>query len=363
MLPGISGLPVYHGPDTARPAAVAQPPDGSIVSSVGAVSNLEPDPQEAVCGGAAAVAVEPVHELLAGREVVLVTRGTGGGGMTVTRTLPHRDRRMVGAWCFVDQYGPQDIAGLPGMRVPPHPHTGLQTVSWLVEGEVLHRDSLGSRQLIRPGQLNLMTAGRGISHSEESPRDRPSVLHGVQLWVALPDGHRMVEPGFEHLPVPATPTDTGVAVRVLVGELDGVGSAATVYSPLLGAEVGIDGGARTRLPLRPDFEYAALTLSGIVHVDGVDLAPGTLLYLGRDRRGGTLRSDRPGRVLLLGGEPFDEQIVMWWNFVGRSHDEIVQARQDWMAGDRFGTVRGYDGDPLPAPPMPTATLKPRGRHR
>jgi len=332
------------------------------------VSNLEPDPQEGVWGGRASVAAEPVRELLPGREVVLGTRavgtsGPGPGGMVVTRTLPHRDRRMVGAWCFVDQYGPQNIADLPGMRVPPHPHAGLHTVSWLVEGEVLHRDSLGSRQLIRPGQLGLMTAGRGIAHSEESPQDRSPLLHGVQLWVAMPDRHRHVEPDFAHHPVPPVPTDLGVMVRVLIGELDGLTSPATVYSPLVGAEATLEAGVETRLPLRPEFEYAAVTLSGSVQVDGVTVVPGTLLYLGRDRVDVTVRSERPGRVLLLGGEPFDEQIVMWWNFVGRSHDEIVQARQDWAAGQRFGVVQGYDGDPLPAPPMPTARLKPRGRHR
>jgi quercetin 2,3-dioxygenase len=322
------------------------------------VSNLELNPQESVCGGRAAIATEPVRELLPGREVTLGPRGT-----VVSRTLPHRDRRMVGAWCFVDHYGPEDIAARPGMRVPPHPHTCLQTVTWLVEGEVLHRDSLGSEVVIRPGQLNLMTAGRAIAHAELSPPDHHPVLHGVQLWVALPERDRLAEPHFEHhqqLPVLA---DTGVAVTLLMGELAGVTSPATVYSPLLGAEISLNGGAEARLPLRSEFEYAALTLSGTVDIDGFRLARGGLLYLGTDRSDLALRAERPGRVLLLGGEPFEEQIVMWWNFVGRSHDEIVQAREDWMSGRTFGTVRGYDGDPLPAPPMPTTPLKPRGRIR
>ena len=131
------------------------------------MSNLERSPQETACGGRAAVAVEPVRDVLDGSPVAL----GGPRGMTVTRTLPNRSRRMVGAWCFIDYYGPDDISDSPGMQVPPHPHTGLQTVSWLVEGEVLHRDSVGSVQLVRPGQLNLMTAGHGISHSEQSPRD------------------------------------------------------------------------------------------------------------------------------------------------------------------------------------------------
>jgi redox-sensitive bicupin YhaK (pirin superfamily) len=271
---------------------------------------------------------------------------------------------MIGAWCFVDHYGPDNIADRPGMRVPPHPHTGLQTVSWLVEGEVLHRDSLGNEQLIRPGQLNLMTAGHGIAHAEESPDDRPPMLHGVQLWVALPDTALRVAPGFEHHPALPTLTDSGARVAVLVGELAGATSAATAYTPLLGAEVWLDAGADVRLPLRPEFEHAVLGLSGSVRVDGVPLTPGPLLYLGCGRSDLAVQGDdQPSRVLLLGGEPFDEQIVMWWNFVGRSHDEIVQARADWMAGRRFGPVLGYRGDPLPAPAMPTTQLKPRGRLR
>jgi redox-sensitive bicupin YhaK (pirin superfamily) len=227
---------------------------------------------------------------------------------------------------------------------------------------VLHRDSLGNRQLIRPGQLNLMTSGRGISHAEESPRDRSPVLHGVQLWVALPDRHRHVEPHFEHHPVLPVVTDAGVTVTVLLGELSGAASPAQVYSPIVGAQATLGGGAETRLPLRPDFEYAALTLSGVVEVDGVPLAQGPLLYLGSGRSDLALRAGQPGRLLLLGGEPFDERIVMWWNFVGRSHDEISQSRDDWMTGSRFGTVHGYDGDPLPAAPMPSTRLRPRGRH-
>jgi len=320
------------------------------------VSNLEHEPGE-VLGGGTAVAVEPVRELLTGREVTLGPRGS-----MVTRTLPHRDRRMVGAWCFVDHYGPERVAGGGGMQVPPHPHTCLQTVTWLVAGDILHRDSLGSRQLIHPGQLNVMTAGRGISHSEESPPDHGPVLHGVQLWVALPDAHRQVEPAFEHHPDLPVLDDGALSVAVLVGEVGGVRSAATAYTPLVGAEARLAGPVDTRLPLRPDFEYAALTLDGEVEVDGVPLARGPLLYLGCGRSDLALRGDRPATMLLLGGEPFEEQIVMWWNFVGRSHEEIVAFRSEWESGG-FGTVREYAGDRLPAPPMPTTTLKPRGRIR
>jgi redox-sensitive bicupin YhaK (pirin superfamily) len=297
-------------------------------------------------------------ELLVGRDVVL----GGTRGMAVTRTLPHRDRRMIGAWCFVDRYGPQDITDQPGMRVPPHPHTGLQTVSWLLAGDVLHRDSLGSEQLIRPGQLNLMTAGRGIAHSEESPPDHGPVLDGVQLWVALPGEHGDVEPDFGHhadLPVLAYP---GGSVTVIMGELAGAVSGARTFTPIVGAEVHLAG--ELDLPLRPDFEYAVLVLSGAASVDAVDLGAGPLLYLGTGRSTLRLAASGPARALLLGGEPFEERIVMWWNFVGRDHDDIVRARADWAGGDaRFGAVHGYDGDPLPAPVLPGTTLKPRGRTR
>ena len=320
------------------------------------MSNLERDPREEVCGGLVGVATAPVRELLPGADVVLAPRG-----MRVTRTLPNRGRRMVGAWCFADAYGPEAVDGGPGMRVPPHPHTGLQTVSWLVEGEVLHRDSLGSRQVVRPGQLGLMTAGRAIAHSEESAPDHSPVLHGVQLWVALPDRDRHVDPRFEHhadLPVLADP---GVAVTVIMGELGGAVSPATVHTPLVGADAAMDAGADTRLPLRTEFEYAALVLAGTAEVDGVSLSPGPLLYLGTGRSDLVLRAGRRARVLLLGGEPFEERIVMWWNFVGRSHDEIVRAREDWASGRGFGPVPGDPGPPLPAPPMPATRLKPRGR--
>ncbi|HVH21782.1 MAG TPA: pirin family protein [Pseudonocardia sp.] len=284
--------------------------------------------------------------------------------MTVTRTLPNRDRRMVGAWCFIDHYGPQDITGTPGMQVPPHPHTGLQTVSWLVEGQVLHHDSVGSEQLVTPGQLNLMTAGHGIAHSEQSPVERTPILHGVQLWTALPDADRAVAPHFEHHPDLPELAAGGCTVTVIMGELGGCTSPAEVYSPLVGAEAVLAPGADTGLPLRPDWEYAVLTLAGEAEVDGLALAPGPLLYLGLGRAELALRAASPARLLLVGGEPFAEHLVMWWNFVGRDHDDIVTAREQWMAGDaRFGPVRGYSGSPLAAPPMPSTRLRPRGRQR
>jgi quercetin 2,3-dioxygenase len=317
-------------------------------------------PEETLCGGRETVAVEPVRQLHPGINVAL----GGPRAMRVTRTLPNRERRMVGAWCFLDYYGPDDITGTPGMRVPPHPHTGLQTVSWLVTGEVLHRDSLSSLQLVRPGQLNLMTAGHGIAHSEESPADHSPLLHGVQLWTALPGPDRNVNPHFDHHSDLPTLSDAGVEVKVIMGELGGATSPARAYSPLVGAEAELRPGADTLLPLQSDWEYATLAMSGTVSVDGVLLSPGPLLYLGSGRADLRLQAQEPCRLLLIGGEPFEERIVMWWNFVGRDHDEIVAAREAWMDGhDRFGTVRGYSGEPLPAPAMPTTRLKPRGRPR
>jgi redox-sensitive bicupin YhaK (pirin superfamily) len=250
------------------------------------------------------------------------------------------------------------------MQVAPHPHTGLQTVSWLVAGEVLHRDSVGSLQLVRPGQLNLMTAGHGISHSEQSPPGHSPVLHGVQLWTALPSRDRDVRPHFEHHPDLRVLADTGVTVKVIMGELAGTTSPADVYSPLVGAEAVLETGADCRLPLRPSWEYAALTLAGSVDVDRVALAPGPLLYLGTGRSDLLLRAESGGRLLLIGGEPFEEHIVMWWNFVGRDHDEIVAFRAAWEnESDQFGRVEGYEGTPqrLPAPPLPKVRIKPRSR--
>ncbi|MEW1842230.1 pirin family protein [Nonomuraea angiospora] len=304
------------------------------------MSNLELDPQEIRCGTEA----DADGEALMGREVPL----GGPRAMTVSRTLPGVHRRMIGAWCFVDAYGPQRAT----MRVPPHPHTGLQTVSWLVEGEVLHRDSLGRLQEIRPGQLNLMTAGRGISHSEESPE---TVLHGVQLWVALPGEHRHTGPAFEHHPALPVLTGPGFEAIVAMGTLGGVESPATAFSPLVGAEIAVDG--TCEVPLSPGFEHGVLLLDGAV----ARLGAGSLVYLPPGRS--ALRLSGRGRVLLIGGEPFGEEIVMWWNFVGRSHDEIAAFRKDWMEGEGFGAVEGFDGAPLPAPVLPTTRLKPRGRVR
>ncbi|RMI46213.1 pirin family protein [Streptomyces triticirhizae] len=322
------------------------------------MSNLDQRPAPTLCG--AARHTGPVRELQEGRRVPL------GESTVVRRLLPTLGRRMIGAWCFVDHYGPDDITDTPGMRVPPHPHIGLQTVSWLHAGEVVHRDSVGSLATIRPRELGLMTSGRAIAHSEESPRphrDAP-ILHGAQLWVALPDQHRHVAPAFEyHAELPRVTGGGGLDATVILGTLDGATSPGTVYSPLVGADLTLAAGTDARLPLEEDFEYAVLTIDGESEVDGVRLAPGSLLYLGEGRAELPLRADDHASVLLLGGLPFEEQLVMWWNFIGRTHEEVTQARQDWATGVRFGTVDGYDGPPLEAPPLPPTPLKPRGRTR
>jgi redox-sensitive bicupin YhaK (pirin superfamily) len=322
------------------------------------MSDLDVTPAATVSGGREDVSAAPVRELLTARTVSL------GASTEVRRLLPNLGRRMVGAWCFVDHYGPEDISRQSGMQVPPHPHMGLQTVSWLHEGEVLHRDSLGSKQTVRPRELGLMTSGRAIAHSEESPRDHAPYLHGAQLWVALPDAHRHRAPSFEHhSELPEVTGGNGLSATVVLGELDGAASPGTTFSPLVGADITLAAGTSARLPLQLDFEYAVLTMSGEADVDGVRLPPETMLYLGCGRRTLPLSADVDSSLMLLGGEPFGERIVMWWNFIGRSHEDIAKAREDWETGARFGEVHGYDGAPLTPPDLPPLPLKPRGRVR
>jgi redox-sensitive bicupin YhaK (pirin superfamily) len=248
------------------------------------------------------------------------------------------------------------------MQVPPHPHLGLQTVSWLLDGEVHHRDSLGNDVVVRPGELGLMTSGYGIAHAEHSPVPHPALLHGVQLWVALPSPVRNGAAGWEHHRSLPVIEDGGLRATVIMGALAGAVSPGTARSPLVGADLALAGGAAGRLPLEAEFEHAALAMSGSVEIDGEALEPGAMLYLGCGRRDLTVSSPGGARVLLLGGAPFEEQVVMWWNFVGRTHEEIETARTEWESGLRFGTVTGA-GRPLSAPPLPPGPLKPGGRTR
>lgn len=330
------------------------------------MTNLETRPAEQVCAaGAAGTDVE----LIPPRDVPL----GGPRAMTVRRTLPSKQRSMIGPFCFADHYGPDDVAASGGMDVPPHPHTGLQTVTWLFQGRVLHQDALGSVQEVRPGELSLMTAGHGISHSEEGTPRRfadQRLLHGVQLWTALPEDRRHGPQDFEHVPdVPVAQVD-GARVQVFLGALAGVTSPARAYSPLVAAQVDVPAGAVVRLPVDPAFEHGVLVDAGDLTVAGTTVAPAWLGYLPPGRDSMELRAgDASVRAVLIGGAPFAEQILMWWNFVTRTHEEVVAARDLWqraIEGDpegvaRFGRVTGYPGPPLPAPVLPGVRLLPRER--
>ena len=318
------------------------------------MSTLERDPRELDLR--CADQPGPVLRLVPERLVPL----GGPRGMEVTRTIPERSLPTIGAWCFLDQAGPAPYVS----HLLPHPHIGLQTVSWLVEGTILHRDTVGSVAEIRPGQLNLMTSGRGIAHSEFTVGDQPESLHLLQLWIALPEEARWQAPHFEqHSELPVVAGDCWSAT-VLIGEFGGATSPAAAYSPLVGAEVRIEPFGRAELALRPDFEHGVLAAVGGVTVAGTALGTGPLLYLGTDRDALTLQAGAEGAVvLLLGGRPLGEDLVMWWNFVGRTHEEIAEARDDWEAGaERFGPpIAAHNGARIPAPPLPTVRLTPRRR--
>ncbi|MEU3527384.1 pirin family protein [Streptomyces sp. NPDC038707] len=319
------------------------------------MSNTEAAPAPHVGDGPAGAPAPAGIEILTPRDVPL----GGPRAMRVRRTLPQRSRTLIGAWCFADHYGPDDVAASGGMDVAPHPHIGLQTVSWLFSGEIEHRDSHGVHAYVRPGELNLMTSGHGICHSEVST-PATTVLHGVQLWVALPEEHRDTGRDFQHYAPASVPLDGG-EVRVFLGTLAGDTSPVRTFTPLLGAELHLDPGATVTLAVDPGFEHGVLVDTGDVLLDGAALEPAELGYAAPGRTTLTLtnRAAAPARLILLGGPPFQEEIIMWWNFIGRTHEEIAQARADWTSGDRFGAVEGYDGAPLPAPELPTVSLKPR----
>jgi redox-sensitive bicupin YhaK (pirin superfamily) len=320
------------------------------------MSNLERDPGEITL----ATGDTDCVQILSPREVPL----GGPRAMTVRRTLPQRGRSLVGAWCFLDHYGPDDVAGTGGMRVAPHPHTGLQTVSWLFTGEIEHRDSAGHHAMVRPGELNLMTAGRGISHSEVSTA-ATTTLHGAQLWVALPDAHRHTDPAFEHYAPPVVEGD-GWRARVFLGSLLGDTSPVRCFTELVGAEILLDAGAEVSVPVEAAHEHAVLVDEGDVRLDGQAVGRHELGYRGTGATGLTLQSPAGARLLLLGGRPLGEQIVMWWNFVGRSHEEVVGYRNQWQRllqeghDDRFTLPEADPLLPIPAPGLPNARLRSRG---
>jgi redox-sensitive bicupin YhaK (pirin superfamily) len=257
------------------------------------------------------------------------------GSFTVRRALPRPGRRSVGAWCFADLMGPAQVSEESGLDIGPHPHIGLQTVTWLVDGEVLHRDSLGTEQVITPGQLNLMTAGQGVSHAEEATGHYRGTLQGVQLWIAQPEATRNGAPDFVHLAEPPQVELDQASITVLVGQFEGTSSPARHDTALVGLEIEL--GATTTVPLRGDFEYALVVLEGEVSVEGRALSSATLGYLRAGRDEVAMMTSTRSRVMLLGGVPFEEPILMWWNFVGRTREEIDAAFTSWQAqDDRFG---------------------------
>ncbi len=289
-------------------------------------------------------AAHRVLESYPGREIRI-------GPITVTRVLPIRERRMVGPWCFLDRYGPLAFADESPMDLAPHPHIGLQTVTWLFDGEILHDDSLGSETIGRPGGVNVMTAGSGIAHAERTPRENSGRLNGAQLWVALPDAARHGAASFAAVErVPLVEERAGV-VQVFSGALAGTRSPAPHFSDLVGAEVRVHPGHELEVGVDAGYEHAVLLVDGDCAVDGETLEPRRLYYLGTQRESVSFASRGGGRLLFVGGPPFPEAILMWWNFVARTPEEIAEARADWVAGRRFGEVTAYRGPRLPAPEL------------
>lgn len=317
------------------------------------------DPTETASDGSS-YSPGPVMLSLPARDVPL----GGVRDMSVQRSLPQREVPTVGAWCFLDRFGPQEVT----MRVEPHPHTGLQTVTWPLTGEIRHRDTLGSDVTLRRGALNLMTSGHGIAHSEYSLGDEPVPMDALQLWIALPEDRRHGAPAFEtheSLPIARLPAHQGADAEAIVvmGTFAGVESPASTFTPMVGAELHIAAGASVTVPLNPQWEHAVLGIDGDLTIEG---EPGPdvndLLYVGMERTHIEVSSKDGATVFVLGGEPFNDDLVMWWNFVARTHDEIVQAREEWEGhSDRFGVVPGHGDTRIPAPGLPGVRLKPRQR--
>jgi quercetin 2,3-dioxygenase len=259
------------------------------------------------------------------------------GELVVRRALPQRGRRTIGAWCFADHLGPAPITGERGIDVGPHPHMGLQTATWLVEGTQLHHDSLGSEQMLVAGELNLMTAGRGIAHSEEAVPGYEGPLHGIQLWIAQPDETRNGPAAFHHHADLPRWESAAASLTLFVGQYQSLVSPALVATPLQGMEVTVR--SRTEIELDLGFEYGFIALDGPVQVGNTTVAPGQLAYSTPGRSVMVFDALQASRLIVLGGEPFAERIQMWWNFVGRSREEFTEAYASWANDDgRFGTV-------------------------
>jgi quercetin 2,3-dioxygenase len=273
------------------------------------------------------------------------------GALQVARALPVKTRRLIGPWCLLDRFGPLTFTGDKPMDVAPHPHTGMQTVTWLLDGEVLHDDSLGCEAVVRPGGVNVMTAGSGIAHAEQTPLHNTGRLNGVQLWVALPDAHRHAPASFVCVDRVPVLEHHGGLVQVFAGSLDGSKSPGPHFSDLVGADVQVQAGSSVELGLDSRYEHAALVLGGDCSVEGQPLEDRHLYYLGTSRSSVSFNSRKGCRVLLIGGPPFPETVLMWWNFVARTPEEIAQARTDWEEHRRFGEVTAYVGPRLDAPPL------------
>lgn len=275
-----------------------------------------------------------------------------GGSITVNRLMPSSQRRMIGAWCFLDHAGPAVFKSGAGLRVGPHPHIGLQTFTWMIEGEVLHRDSLGSVQEVRPGQVNIMTAGRGITHTEESLPGEDK-LHAAQLWIALPSEYSACAPAFDHHPELPQWNEGGCSFTLLAGTYGTHTAPAKVYSPLVGIDLFSAQETEVELSLSTEFEYGILIVQGETQINAEQFLVNELAYVRRGLSHITLRLSAGSRVIVLGGQPFSEEVLLWWNFVGHSKDDIAKAHHDWKnKAPRFGTVEGYDGARLVAPDLP-----------
>ncbi|CAI0763348.1 Quercetin 2,3-dioxygenase [Serratia entomophila] len=283
----------------------------------------------------------------------IAVRGAEVGGVPIARALPTRERRTVGAWCFLDHAGPTVFNGDdPGMDVGPHPHTGLQTFTWMIEGEVLHRDSLGSEQVIRPGQVNLMTAGRGIAHTEQSTGTQRR-LHAAQLWIALPAEHADMAPRFDHYPDLPQWLDDKVNHRLLIGEFGKYRSPVLKFSPLIAMDLEWQDDGYLQLPVREDYEIGLLPLVGAFELNDEKFSPEDFAYLGMNYNSIGLKAVKGSRALLIGGAPLNEEILIWWNFVGHTRQEIIQAQRDWEQGNsRFPDVNGDVGARMAAPHLP-----------
>jgi len=369
------------------------------------MSNTERDPQQQVLTepGPAAGELSPGIRDGVNGVALLEPRHVPLGGpraMNVRRTLPQRARSLVGAWCFLDFYGPDEVSETGGMMVARHPHTGLATVSWLFTGRINHIDSAGHWATVRPGDAVFMNAGRGITHSEITTEDT-TILHGAQLWYAFPERNRFVEPSLDvHRPEPVN--GDGWTARVFAGELLGVTSPLGTMAPISGAELRLEPGARLEIDVPEGHEHALLRVQGELSLNATAVPEDHLAVIDTGHRTLAVEAgDEPVLALLIGGEPLGEEIIMWWNFIGRTHEEIEGYRAAYQAemgfepppadsplpgradalGEpvdghlydvhrgstyddgrpfpQFGTFPPDQPAPIPAPPLPTTRLRPR----